>query len=147
MSCIEISSIPGQKPMKITASLAIAATIFVMASPASAQFAKPEKAVEYRQSAMFSVGEHFSRLGAMVNGRVPFDAKAAIENAEIVAMISKLPAPAFGPDTEKITSRAKPEVWTQQAKFNEGYKQLVSDAEKMVAAAKTNDPDKLKVAF
>src|SRR4051812_6905874 len=39
-------------PMKIAASLVFAATAIVLATPASAQFAKPEDAVKYRQSVM-----------------------------------------------------------------------------------------------
>lgn len=46
-----------------------------MAAPASAQFAKPEDAIKYRQSALFVMGQHFGRIGAMANGKVPFDAK------------------------------------------------------------------------
>ncbi|MDZ4356943.1 MAG: cytochrome c, partial [Variovorax sp.] len=53
------------------ASLALAAACAVMSLPAAAQFAKPEDAIKYRQSALFVMGQHFGRLGAMANGRVP----------------------------------------------------------------------------
>ena len=66
----------------------------------SAQFAKPEDAIKYRQSAMFIQSQHLGRIGAMANGRVPYDAAAAIANAEVVAEISKLPWAGFGPGTE-----------------------------------------------
>jgi cytochrome c556 len=49
--------------------------------PAAAQFQKPEDAVKYRQSAMFVMANHFGRIGAMVNGRVPYDAATAAANA------------------------------------------------------------------
>ena len=65
--------------MKIFVSLALAAAVGVVAMPASAQFAKPEDAVKYRQSAPAVMGAHFSRIGAMANGRVPFDGQAAQE--------------------------------------------------------------------
>ena len=59
------------------------ATVIGLASalPASAQFQKPEDAIKYRQSAMFVMGNHMGRLGAMVQGRVPFDATQASANA------------------------------------------------------------------
>ena len=63
--------------MKAVFSFAVAATVLLGAVPASAQFAKPEDAIKYRQSALFVMGQHFGRLGAMANGRTPFDAKAA----------------------------------------------------------------------
>ena len=71
--------------MKAFACIAITAALVAVATPASAQFAKPEDAIKYRQSALSVMGTHFGRLGAMANGRVPFDAKVAADNAEIVA--------------------------------------------------------------
>ena len=72
-----------------------------LAMPAQAQFAKAEDAIKYRQSALFAMGQHFGRLGAMANGRAPFDAKVAQENADIVAQMAKLPWAGFGPGTDK----------------------------------------------
>lgn len=134
--------------MKLAISLALAAAAVATAVPASAQFAKPEDAVKYRQSALFVMSQHFARIGAMVNGRVPYDAAAAVQNAEVVADMSKLPWAGFGPGTDKVTpSRAKAEIWTEQAKFKEHNEKLVAETSKLLAAAKTNNLDTLKVAF
>ncbi|HZY20165.1 MAG TPA: cytochrome c, partial [Ramlibacter sp.] len=103
--------------MKFAASLAIAGLAAVLAAPASAQFAKPEDAVKYRQSALFVMAQHFGRIGAMANGRAPYDAKVALENAEIVAELARLPWAGFGPGTDKLSQKAKPEIWTEQARF------------------------------
>ena len=134
--------------MKAIASFAIVATVAMLAAPASAQFAKPEDAVKYRQSALFVMGQHFGRIGAIVNGRVPYDAKAAVDNAEVVAEMAKLPWAGFGPGTDKVTpTKAKAEIWTEQAKFKEHNEKLVGETSKLLAAAKTNNLDNLKVAF
>jgi len=133
--------------MKVIASLAIAAAAITLSAPAAAQFAKPEDAVKYRQSALFVMAQHFGRIGAMANGRVPFDAKAATENAEVVADMAKLPWAGFGPGTDKISQKAKPEIWTEQAKFKEHNEKLVAETGKLLAAAKTNNLDNLKAAF
>ena len=127
--------------------LALAATTLVLASPAMAQFAKPEDAIKYRQSALFVMGQHFGRIGAMVNGRVPYDAKAAVENAEVVADMARLPWAGFGPGTDKLSQKAKPEIWTEQVKFKEHNEKLVGESAKLLAAAKTNNLDNLKAAF
>jgi cytochrome c556 len=132
--------------MKLAAPLAIALAL-AYAAPASAQFAKPEDAVKYRQSALFVMAQHFGRIGAMVNGRVPYDAKAANENAEIVADMAKLPWAGFAAGTDKISQKAKPEIWTEQAKFKEHNEKLVGETGKLLAAAKTNNLDNLKTAF
>jgi cytochrome c556 len=62
----------------------------LIALPALAQFAKPEQAIKYRKSTMTIMATHFGRLGAMANGRVPFDAKVAADNAAVVEVMSKL---------------------------------------------------------
>ncbi|MES2941130.1 MAG: cytochrome c [Pseudomonadota bacterium] len=134
--------------MKLAASLAIAAAACALAAPASAQFAKPEDAIKYRQSALFVMAQHFGRIGAMANGRVPYDAKAAVDNAEVVAEMSKLPWAGFGPGTDKgLPTKAKPEIWSEQAKFKEHNERLMADTGKLLAAAKTNNLDNLKTAF
>ena len=57
------------------------------ALPAAAQFAKPEDAIKYRKGGMTMMAVHFGRVAAMANGRVPFDAKVAAENAEIATFM------------------------------------------------------------
>ncbi|HWI82536.1 cytochrome c [Ramlibacter sp.] len=134
--------------MKITASLAAAAAACAFAAPASAQFAKPEDAIKYRQSALSVMGQHFGRLGAMASGRAPFDAKAAADNADVLATVSKLPWAGFGPGTDKgRDTRAKPEIWTDQAKFKEAQDRLLAEMPKLIAAAKSGSLDNLKSAF
>ena len=135
--------------MKIAASILISAAAALMATPASAQFAKPEDAVKYRQSVMSVMSAHFGRIGAMVNGKAPYDAKAAVDNAQIVATMAKLPWPAFSADTEKTSmqNRAKPEVFSNAAKFKENSEHLMTDTGKLLAAAQTNNLDNLKTAF
>lgn len=134
--------------MKVLACTAVVA-LLGFAVPASAQFAKPEDAIKYRQSSLSVMGTHFGRIGAMVNGRVPFDAKVAAENAEVVADLAKLPWAAFGPGTEKgaIPSRAKSEIWAEQAKFKELSEKMVLETTKLQAAAKSGNADALKTAF
>ena len=135
--------------MKALACIAAAAALVALATPASAQFAKPEDAIKYRQSSLSVMGTHFGRIGAMVNGRVPFDAKVAAENADIVVDMAKLPWAAFGPGTDKgsIPTRAKPEIWAEQAKFKELSDKMIAETTKLVAAAKTGNADTLKAAF
>ena len=134
--------------MKFAAPLAAAAVAAAFAAPASAQFAKAEDAIKYRQSAMFVMGQHFGRIGAMANGRVPYDAKAAVENAEVVAAVARLPWAGFGAGTEKgRDTRAKPEIWLEPAKFKAHQDKLQAEAPKLLAAARTNNLDTLKTAF
>ena len=118
------------------------------AMPAAAQFAKAEDAIKYRQSSLFVLGQHFGRLGAMANGKIPFDAKLAEENATIVAHMAALPWAGFGPGTDKgAPHKTKPGAWTEQAKFTEYAESLKSESAKLAAAAKTGKLEDLKAAF
>ena len=134
--------------MKTLAALVLAAATLTLSAPASAQFAKAEDAIKYRQSALFVMGQHFSRIGAMANGRIPFDAKAAQENADVVAEIAKLPWAGFGAGTDKgAPTKALPAIWSEQAKYKEHADKLQAEATKLAAAAKTGNLDNLKASF
>jgi cytochrome c556 len=117
------------------------------ALPASAQFAKPEDAIKYRKAAFTVMANHFGRISAMAQGKVPFDAAAATANAEVVAVMSMLPYSAF-PEGTHGTEKGSPKtnVWSERAKFDEGAKAMQGEAVKLVAAAKSNNLDALKAA-
>jgi cytochrome c556 len=133
--------------MKIShfAAATLAALTLGAALPAAAQFAKPEDAIKYRQSALRVMGTHFGRIGAMVNGRIPFDAAAAQQNAEIATMMSTLPWQGFGAGTEG--GKAKPEIWKEAAKFKELQEDMGKKVLALNAAAKTGNLDNIKTAF
>jgi len=135
--------------MKKIATLALAAATAALALPASAQFAKPEDAIKYRQSAMFIMGQNMGRLGAMAQGRIPFDAKVAAESAATAEFMAKLPWAAFAEGTQKgaIPTRAKAEIWSEKAKFNESSDKLQAETAKLSAAAKTGSLDNIKAAM
>ena len=133
--------------MKKLILVAAAVAGFASAMPAAAQFAKPEDAIKYRKAAFTVMASHFGRIGAMVQGKAPFDAKAAAENAEIAAMMSKLPYTAFVAGTDKGETKAKPEIWTEDAKFRAAATKMQEEMAKLNAAAKTGNLDQIKAAF
>ncbi len=129
----------------IVATVATLATLVSL--PAAAQFQKPEDAIKYRQSAFTVMANHLGRVGAMANGRAPFDAKAAADNAAIVVTMSKLPWVAFGEGTDKgLPTRAKPEVWKDSAKVKDLAGKMMAEAEKFEVAAKGGNLDTIKAA-
>jgi hypothetical protein len=133
--------------MKKTLSLMAVTLVMGLALPAQAQFAKPEDAIKYRKASFTVMGNHFGRLGAMASGRAPYDAKLAAENAEVVATLSKLPWAAFGEGTDKGDTRAKPEIWTESAKYKESADKMQAELGKLAVAAKAGNLDALKTAF
>lgn len=132
--------------MKTRTACLLAATALTMAVPASAQFAKAEDAIKYRQGALFVMQQNFSRVAGMAAGKIPFDAKVAAESAAVAEFMSNLPWAGFGPGTDKGDTDAKPEVWTQKAKFDDYAKKLQSEMGKLAVAAKSGHLDAIKSA-
>ena len=129
-----------------TAVLGLATALTAM--PAAAQFQKPEDAVKYRQSAMTVMGNHVGRIGAMANGRVPFDAAQVNANADVVATMSRLPFVGFVEGTAGTEKgRASAKIWTDRAKFDDNAKKMQDEVAKLVTAARTNNLDNVKAAF
>ncbi|TSE30158.1 cytochrome c [Tepidimonas taiwanensis] len=127
--------------------LLVATVVAALAGAAHAQFQKPEDAVKYRQGAFTVMGNHFSRIGAMVQGRVPFDAKVAQENAALVVTLSKLPWAGFTPESEKIKSRTKPEAWREMDKVRAGADKMMKAVADLEAATRTGNLDAVKKTF
>ncbi|MEN9418898.1 MAG: hypothetical protein RI988_2518 [Pseudomonadota bacterium] len=133
--------------MKKLACLALSAGC-AFAGSAFAQFQKPEDAIKYRQSAFTVMAAHLGRIGAMAQGRAPFDAKVAADNAAIVSTMAKLPFAAFGEGTDKgMPNRAKPEIWKDAAKFKAAGDKMVAEIAKLETAAKAGNLDAIKAAM
>ena len=132
---------------RLTMMAAVAVATLATALPAAAQFQKPEDAVKYRKGAFTVMANHFSRIGAMANGKAPFDAKIAQSNAELVATLSALPWAGFVEGTASGDTRAKPEIWTEADKFKAGAMKMQEEVAKLNAAAKTGNLDQIKAAF
>jgi cytochrome c556 len=118
-----------------------------MVLPAQAQFKSPEDAVKYRKSAFTLMGAHFGRLGAMAQGKVPFDAKIAADNADVLATVVKLPFATFTDDTELMAnSEAKPNIWKEMPAFKAAAEKMQGEVAKLQAATKTGDLAQIKIA-
>jgi cytochrome c556 len=131
---------------KIRPTLVVAALGLLTALPAAAQWRNADAAIKYRQSAMALQGNHMGRLMAMTNGQVPFDAKVASEQIEIIALLNKLQFAAFIDGSDKGNTRAKPEIWTEKDKWNAAVAKSQDDVSKLAAAGKTGNLDQIKAA-
>lgn len=127
-------------------SLPLAIALFAMPLAASAQFAKPEDAQRYRKAVFTVMGAHFSRLAAMANGRTPFDAKLAADNADLLGRISHLPYPAFIEGSDQGSTQAKPDIWSQPTLFKAAAQRSQDDIAKLGPAVQSADLARLKSA-
>ena len=133
-------------PLRRLIPAALIAGLLVSAG-AQAQFKKVEDAVEYRQAAFQLLGAHFGRVGAVVKGEKPYD-KASVEaDMAVIEMMAKLPWQAFVPNSTGATSKAKPEIWSQQEKFKAATDKMQGELAKLSAAVNGGDLGAIKTAF
>lgn len=117
----------------------------VSALPAAAQ--SVEAAAKERHELMESFGDWSKTLAAAAKG-APLDAAVAKAADDVAAGMKKLPnlVPA-GSGSDKLKNRAKPEIWTDMAKFvgysNEGAAGFTA----LSAAAKAGDAAAYQAAF
>ena len=134
-----------KKMIRAAALLAAAAAVSL---PAAAQFAKAEDAINYRQSAFAVLGHHFGRLGAMANGKMPYDAAVAAADGDVIAAVSALPFTGFVPGTEKgHGTKVRPQAWKELPKFKEMEQKMITEVGKVSVAAKSGNLEQLKAAF
>ena len=129
----------------------ISAISLSITSPAFAQFAKPEDAVKYRQSAFALMGAHMGRLAAVVKGETPYNKDDVVRNAAIIGMLSGMPWQAFGAGTEGGKTPGKndalPNIWTDGAKFKSASEKMQAAVADLNSAAQSGNPENLKKAL
>ena len=134
---------------RLTRSMLLAGAALLGAAtalPAAAQFAKPEDAIKYRKAAFTVMARHFGIVAGMANGKIPFDAKAVADNAEIAAVMSKLPYVGFVDGTDKGETRAEAKIWAEMDKFKAAASKMQDEMAKLNVAAKGGNLDAIKVA-
>jgi cytochrome c556 len=125
----------------------VVAVAGLSAGAAFAQFAKTEDAVKYRQSVMFLVGQHFSRMGAVVKGEQPYNKEAFEKNAILVETLYRLPLEAFMTPGSDKGSGMKADALAQKDKFTQMHTTTEAELAKLAALAKAGDLNAIKPQF
>jgi cytochrome c556 len=117
---------------------AIAAVLFLAATavPVQAQELKAEDQVKQRKSGYAVIGHNFGSLGAMAQGKKPYNKEEAVRNAEMVSMLADYPKHFFGPGTDKGETKAKPEIWKNRSDFDDKMEAMIVEARKLPQAAR-----------
>jgi cytochrome c556 len=109
--------------------------------------AKPDVLVAQRQAAMKLQGKYFGPIGAMMKGARPYDADVVALNATFLENLARMPWDGFDASTKGEKSKAKPEVFTDTAKFKAAADTLEAETAKLGAAARAKNEAGVKAAF
>jgi cytochrome c556 len=138
-----------QSVRSITVALVIAScTLFAGTVHAQDGTTKAEQTLKYRKALFHVIAFNFGPMGAMAQGKAPYDAAEFTRRAERVAMIPPLLAEAFAPETKGVAnSELKPEMWANRPDFDAKLKDLIDRTAALATASKTGDFARSKAAF
>ena len=138
------SFLSKSRALKVTA----AALAVAGASAAFAHSSKEEPMQAYRQSYWAIVAMNFGPIGAMLEDKMPWDETMVKALASNVAGMSTVDVSrAYGPGSDKGTTRAKPEIWENTDDFLEKYENFKAAAAGLATAAQTGDKGTIGAAF
>jgi cytochrome c556 len=129
--------------------LALAVLAATTAGTALAQQGpKPEDEIRYRQSVMTVIGRAMGPMGAMAQGKAPYNAAVVQKNSALIDSLMGLPWNSFGPGTDKgVPTKADAKIWTESAKFKETADKAQKAVANLAAASKAGDEKSFKAAF
>lgn len=136
---------------RLIASGAVLAATLLTAGPAAAQSGQAmsgEDAIEYRRAVFEVIAGNFKPMGAMVEGKIDYDAERFARNAERVAALSRMALEGFeggphaGEDTEALDA-----IWDQWEKFQQGMQQLQERAQALASAAEGGELSQVRGPF
>ncbi len=122
----------------------------VMATPVTnTAFEEPEDAIAYRQAAFSMIRIQIGDMGAMLKGKVPFDAKRFAMRADNAAALSKMPWEAFIKGTEmgKGKTDALAAIWSDNETFMSKASKFQRYADELAVVAKSGDKKLIGKAF
>lgn len=106
--------------------------------------AKPDVLVKQRQAVMTLQGKYFGPLGAMAQGKAPYNAGVVQRNAGFLDNLSRMSWDGFDPSTKGEKSRALPAVYEAKAKFDQAGSALENEISKLVTVSRSGDEAAVK---
>lgn len=132
--------------MHVTLILPVALAISLSACSEKVEDTRPGQPVKTRQTAFKEMLRVFEPMGTMLR-----DGKYDAGKFEALAteLITKRNGPwgNFGPDTHYPPTKARPEVWTNPAQFNEGKVAFLKSTDALLAAAQSKDLKRVTTAY
>jgi len=105
-----------------------------------------EDAIKYRQAVFTAFRWHFGAMGAMVRGKVDYDAEQFAHHATQFAALTRMPKEGFIEGSDFGDTEAKAELWENMDDVSARFDKLMVDADALLAAS-GGSLDDVKGAF
>lgn len=113
-----------------------------------AQDIKPDRAIKFRQGILQAQGWNAGIMDAIIKGEKPYSKDEFVRRATYLDELAQMAWEGFIPGSDQgAPTKAKPEIWTEPAKFKQYQTDLQAETAKLVAAAKSGDMGLIKLAF
>ena len=122
------------------------ALLLLASGLASAESSRYEEPIHYRRAAMTMIKRHYTQIYNMANGKIPMNRDELNRHAGYLEMLSRASLDGFVAGSHEGDTRAKPEIWTEWARFRSLNDKFIADAVRLKEAAKSNNADALKTA-
>lgn len=100
-----------------------------------------------RQQAFKQILQQFEPMGIMLRGREPYNKTAFILHADALKLAAAQPFPLFVPNSIDAKSRAKPEIWSQPARFRTQQETFLQAVNGLNLAAHSGDMGNIRKAY
>jgi cytochrome c556 len=132
----------------LAVSLALACCVLTAAAYAQGQPTRAEQALTYRKAVYQTIAWNFGPMGAMAQGKAPFDAAEFSMRAGRVAALTPMLSESYSPETQDAAgSRLKANMWRNRADFDSKMQTLVERSAVLASVAKGGEEAKSKAAF
>jgi len=113
-----------------------------------AQDIKPDRAIKFRQGILQAQGWNAGIMNAMIKGEKPYNKDEFLLRATYLDELAHMAWEGFIPGSDQgAPTKAKPEIWTEPAKFKQYQSNLQGATSKLVVAARSGDMNLIKPAF
>ena len=137
---------PIRKSLLVSLAVSVVAATTLL-GVAIAQDARVAQQVKLRQSAYTVLGAQMGLMGAMASCRASYDANAFRAAAERAAAMGNYVPELFPAGSITPSSKAKPELWQQQAEFQRLMKDMQTKVTALATTARGGDLEAIKPAF
>ena len=122
----------------------VAALAAMLVSLDAAAQAKPEVMVKQRKAAMTLQAKYLGPMGAMAQGKAPYNAEVVKRNAHYLEALSKMAWDGFDPSTKGEKSAALPAVWEKSGDFKQAAEHFEAEASKLAKLSTSGDEAAVK---